>query len=258
MGVTINANGLSIVHKGSGGEANVASPDVCLTTVGVPVVPIPYENNAKSSDLAGGSTTVTADGGNSIALKGSTFSKSTGDADGDTKGVSSGTIEAEAKFTSASPSVIIEGIGVARLSDQMTMNEANTTCSGVQNPSVTVTEEEEGTYTVFVKARYPDGILLQDADFDITDASGALLTSGHFDSTGKSTVSGLKPGQIMIVVQESTKDFEPKKLRAPNPHFLAEIDDIEFLIALPRDNKPSGNQSALLHLLKVGEQWAKV
>ena len=238
MGVTINANGLSIVHKGSGGEANVASPDVCLTTVGVPVVPIPYENNAKSSDLAGGSTTVTADGGNSIALKGSTFSKSTGDADGDTKGISSGTIEAEAKFTSASPSVIIEGIGVARLSDQMTMNEANTTCSGVQNPSVTVTEEEEGTYTVFVKARYPDGILLQDANFTITDASGIPLISGHFDSTGKSIISGLKSGQIMIVVQESTKDFEPKTLRVTNPHFLAEIDDIGFF-----DSAAQGQQT---------------
>ncbi|NTJ38424.1 DUF4150 domain-containing protein [Vibrio vulnificus] len=51
MGVTVGANGLSIVHKGSGGEANATLPDVCLTTVGKPVVPIPYGNNAKSADL---------------------------------------------------------------------------------------------------------------------------------------------------------------------------------------------------------------
>lgn len=85
MPVTINANGLSIVHKGSGGEANATLPDVCLTTVGPAVVPIPYGNNAKSADLVDGTTTVTADGGNSIALKSSKFAKSTGDAGGDKK-----------------------------------------------------------------------------------------------------------------------------------------------------------------------------
>ncbi|EGU47266.1 hypothetical protein VITU9109_04422, partial [Vibrio tubiashii ATCC 19109] len=35
-------------------------------------------------------------------------------------GVSSGTIEAEAEFISASPTVKFEGKGVCRLSDQMT------------------------------------------------------------------------------------------------------------------------------------------
>ncbi|WP_218744777.1 DUF4150 domain-containing protein, partial [Vibrio parahaemolyticus] len=139
MGVTVGANGLSIVHKGSGGEANATLPDVCLTKVGKPIVPIPYGNNAKSADLAGGTTTISMDGGNSVAIKGSTFSKSTGDAGGDKKGVASGTIEAEAKFISASPTVKFEGKGVCRLSDQMTMNKANTMClSGAQNPSVSV------------------------------------------------------------------------------------------------------------------------
>ncbi|MBT0124618.1 DUF4150 domain-containing protein, partial [Vibrio campbellii] len=114
MASTIGANGLSIVHKGSGGEANASVPDVCLTKVGKPVVPIPYGNNAKSADLVDGSTSVTADGGNSIALQGSKFSKSTGDAAGDKKGVSSGTIEGEAQFVTSSPNVLIEGKGVAR------------------------------------------------------------------------------------------------------------------------------------------------
>ncbi|PML12232.1 hypothetical protein BCT83_21110, partial [Vibrio tasmaniensis] len=52
------------------------------------------------------------------AIKGSKFSASTGDAGGDKKGVSSGTIEAEAEFISASPTVKFEGVGVCRLSDQ--------------------------------------------------------------------------------------------------------------------------------------------
>ncbi|MGF1726519.1 hypothetical protein [Photobacterium nomapromontoriensis] len=49
MSVTINANGLSIVHKGSGGEASATLPDVCLTTQGNAVIPILYGNSAKSS-----------------------------------------------------------------------------------------------------------------------------------------------------------------------------------------------------------------
>ncbi|PTO76215.1 DUF4150 domain-containing protein [Vibrio splendidus] len=239
MAVTISANGLSVVHKGSGGEANATLPDVCLTTVGKPVVPIPYGNNAKSADLVEGTTTVTADGGNSIALKGSKFAKSTGDAGGDKKGVASGTIEAEAEFISASPSVIIEGKGVARLSDQMTMNKANTMClGGVQNPAVTVTEDEEGTYTVYIKARYPNGVLLKNADFDITDVSGGALSPSNFDNSGKSKVSGLKPGQIKILVKESTDEFITTPVRITNPHYLPDYNDDDFF-----DRSAQGQQT---------------
>ncbi|HFQ4903304.1 TPA: DUF4150 domain-containing protein [Vibrio vulnificus] len=239
MAVTISANGLSVVHKGSGGEANATLPDVCLTTVGNSVVPIPYGNNAKSADLVEGTTTVTADGGNSIALKSSKFAKSTGDAGGDKKGVASGTIESEAEFISASPNVIIEGKGVARLSDQMTMNKANTMClGGVQNPAVTVSEDEEGTYTVYVKARYPDGVLLKNADFDITDVSGGALSPGHFDDSGKSKVSGLKPGQIKILVKESTDEFIATPVRIPNPHYLPDYNDDDFF-----DRSAQGQQT---------------
>ncbi|HFQ5082783.1 TPA: DUF4150 domain-containing protein [Vibrio vulnificus] len=239
MAVTISANGLSVVHKGSGGEANATLPDVCLTTVGNSVVPIPYGNNAKSADLVEGTTTVTADGGNSIALKSSKFAKSTGDAGGDKKGVASGTIESEAEFISASPNVIIEGKGVARLSDQMTMNKANTMClGGVQNPAVTVSEDEEGTYTVYVKARYPDGVLLKNADFDITDVSGGALSPGHFDDSGKSKVSGLKPGQIKILVKESTDEFIATPVRITNPHYLHDYNDDDFF-----DRSAQGQQT---------------
>lgn len=141
--------------------------------VGKPIVPIPYGNNAKSADLAGGTTTISMDGGNSVAIKGSTFSKSTGDAGGDKKGVASGTIEAEAKFISASPTVKFEGKGVCRLSDQMTMNKANTMClGGAQNPSVSVTEADDGTFTIDIDYRYPDGDPVYKADFKIIDSTG--------------------------------------------------------------------------------------
>ncbi|EJG0023221.1 DUF4150 domain-containing protein [Vibrio parahaemolyticus] len=128
------------------------------------------------------------DGGSSVAVKGSTFSKSTGDAGGDKKGVASGTIEAEAKFISASPTVKFEGKGVCRLSDQMTMNKANTMClGGAQNPSVSVTEDQEGTYTVDLYLSYSDG--------------------------------GVAPGEFAIEYGEDSRDFMPNVPTKTNPNF---------------------------------------
>ncbi|NIY86244.1 PAAR-like domain-containing protein [Vibrio campbellii] len=229
MGVTVGANGLSVVHKGSGGEANATLPDVCLTKVGKPIVPIPYGNNAKSADLAGGTTTISMDGGNSVAIKGSTFSKSTGDAGGDKKGVASGTIEAEAKFISASPTVKFEGKGVCRLSDQMTMNKANTMClGGAQNPSVSVTEEQEGTYTLDIECRYPDGEPLANAKFKVFDGNNAEIGSGVLDSNGRSSVSSLPPGECYVVYEEDSRKYEAKTSRGLNGHKYEWSDDELF------------------------------
>lgn len=232
MAVTINANGLSIVHKGSGGEANATLPDVCLTTVGPAVVPIPYGNNAKSADLVDGTTTVSADGGNSIALKGSKFSKSTGDAGGDKKGVASGTIESEAEFISASPTVKIEGKGVARLSDQMTMNKANTMClGGVQNPSVSVTPDQEGTYSIDLQCRYPNGKPLSGASYKLKDTMGGVLAEGQLCSEGKATVEGLAPTEFTVEYGEHTDLFSVSTPRGKNLQCEILDDDFFFDIA---------------------------
>ncbi|MFW7523380.1 PAAR-like domain-containing protein [Vibrio ostreicida] len=228
MGVTVCANGLSVVHKGSGGEANATLPDVCLTTVGNAVVPIPYGNNAKSADLVDGTTTVFMDGGNSIAIKGSKFAVSTGDAGGDKKGIASGTIEAEAQFISASPTVSIEGKGVCRLSDQMTMNKGNTLClGGAQNPSVTVTEEAEGTYTVDLALRYSDGDPVQGAHYTVVDGRNTKF-EGHLDTKGKASISGLAPGVFSVEYGEDTRGFFPNEPILANPDFnpAASAEDI--------------------------------
>ncbi|EOI8051128.1 PAAR-like domain-containing protein, partial [Vibrio parahaemolyticus] len=187
--------------------------------VGKPIVPIPYGNNAKSADLAGGTTTISMDGGNSVAIKGSTFSKSTGDAGGDKKGVASGTIEAEAKFISASPTVKFEGKGVCRLSDQMTMNKANTMClGGAQNPSVSVTEDQEGTYTVDLYLSYSDGEPVQGATYTLKDQSGAVF-EGTLDNNGKASVGGVAPGEFAIEYGEDSRDFMPNVPTKTNPNF---------------------------------------
>ncbi|WP_432782916.1 PAAR-like domain-containing protein [Vibrio parahaemolyticus] len=232
MASTIGANGLSIVHKGSGGEANASVPDVCLTKVGKPVVPIPYGNNAKSADLVDGSTSVTADGGNSIALQGSKFSKSTGDAAGDKKGVSSGTIEGEAQFVTSSPNVLIEGKGVARQSDQMTMNNGNTMCFGVQNPSFSVEEDLEETFIMDVCVRHPNGQRLVNAPFKLCDEQGSTVYEATLDEKGRSDADPLKGGKVKLLVEESQDPFVVTPVRRENPrHVDSQSDDDFFNIA---------------------------
>src|SRR5262249_46298191 len=87
MAVTIKVNNLTLAHKGSDGLSIATLPDVCLT----PPVPValPYPNITFSKDLDKGTTTVSADGGNMIAIKGSEFSRSIGDEAGASGGVMS-------------------------------------------------------------------------------------------------------------------------------------------------------------------------
>ncbi|MFV8455443.1 toxin VasX [Vibrio owensii] len=228
MAATIGANGLSIVHKGSGGEATASVPDVCLTTVGKATKEIPYGNNAKSSDLIDGSTSVTADGGNSIALQGSKFSTSTGDEGGDKKGVSSGTINGEAQFVTSSPNVLIEGRGVARQSDQMTMNNGNTMCFGVQNPSVTVEEDLEETFIMDVCVRHPNGQRLVNAPFKLCDEQGSTVYEATLDEKGRSDADPLKGGKVKLLVEESQDPFVVTPVRRENPRHVDSPSDEDF------------------------------
>lgn len=139
MGVTINVNGLSLVHKGSGGVAMATVPDVCKTPSPGGPVPVPYPNIARSASLAKGSTTVKVDGGNSAANKGSEFSTSSGDEAGTLGGVKSGVNMKEATWLTYSMDVKIEGKNAARLTDKMLMNHGNTVClGGALNPVVAV------------------------------------------------------------------------------------------------------------------------
>src|SRR5271165_3908672 len=95
MTVTVNVNDLSISHKGSNGFSIATMPDVCKTPTPGGPVPMPYPNVARSSDLSDGTTTVQADGGNMIAIKGSHYSMSTGDEPGTVGGVTSNTFKKE-------------------------------------------------------------------------------------------------------------------------------------------------------------------
>jgi hypothetical protein len=135
--VTININGLSLVHRASGGVTTVTVPDVCLTPSPGGPVPIPYTNVAFSKDLSGGTATVSADGGNMCAISGSEFSLSNGDEAGTAGGVASGTFIKEAAWITYSFDVTLEGQGACRLTDKMFQNHNNAVdAGGTKNPPI--------------------------------------------------------------------------------------------------------------------------
>lgn len=129
--VKVNGSSNSLCHKASGWFAQSTLPDVCKTPSPGGPVPVPYPVIVSlSSDLANGSTTVKADGGNMIAIKGCEFSRCTGDEPGTAGGVTSSTNMKEAKFILYSFDVKIDGKNACRLQDKMQMNHGNTMCLG--------------------------------------------------------------------------------------------------------------------------------
>ena len=161
MSATVIVNGQTVVHKDSGGVLTTG-PDVCLTPVGSAVVPIPYTNVARSADTSQGSASVNMDG-NSIMLKGSVFSKSSGDEPGRCGGVSSGVTGGRAKFVNYSNDVFVDGKPVCRRLDPMVSN-----LSGAGNtppaPLLQANAEAEGAeaegYTLSITFVFKDPDIL--------------------------------------------------------------------------------------------------
>ncbi|TOP00494.1 hypothetical protein CGH27_20570, partial [Vibrio parahaemolyticus] len=106
----------------------------------------------------------------------------------------------------------------------MTMNKANTMClGGAQNPSVSVTEDQEGTYTVVVKVTYDDGEGFQ-APYKLTDALGSVF-EGILDTKGSATISGISKGIFEIEYGEDIRDFKPdEKYINENPFYKNSFD----------------------------------
>ncbi|VAW57133.1 hypothetical protein MNBD_GAMMA07-1809 [hydrothermal vent metagenome] len=123
MAQTTFANGRGIVHKGSGGSSTVF-PDICLTRVGAPIIPIPYVNTGYSSDTAKGPKTVKTDG-EMLMVKTAIYTKSTGDEPGTKKGIFSGTVADECEFMMYSFDVMCEGKNMCRLGDPLFHNKKN-------------------------------------------------------------------------------------------------------------------------------------
>lgn len=128
MPVTVKVNGVanSLVHKGSNGISTATIPDVCKTPTPGGPVPMPYPNVSQSATLAKGTTTVKADGGMMIAIKGSEFSMSNGDEPGTVGGVKSSTFIKESTWILYSFDVKMDGKNACRLSDKKFQNHENT------------------------------------------------------------------------------------------------------------------------------------
>jgi hypothetical protein len=125
---TVSVNKQMLSHKAAMGIAAATVPDVCKTPSPGGPVPIPYPNIAKSDSLDKGTKTVTADGGNMCANKGSEYSMSNGDEAGTAGGVKSSTFIKEAKWILYSMDVKLEGNNACRNIDKMTNNHENTVC----------------------------------------------------------------------------------------------------------------------------------
>ncbi|WNG51566.1 DUF4150 domain-containing protein [Archangium minus] len=124
MPVTVAVNAPeTVVHKGSMGVVQTQM-DVCKTPSPGGPVPVPYPNMALSSQVSGGSKSVTVEG-NSILLKGSCINMSSGDEAGSAGGVASGCIKGKAEPVLYSFDVKVEGKNVVRRSDPMTQNKGN-------------------------------------------------------------------------------------------------------------------------------------
>ncbi len=105
----------------------------------------------------------------------------------------------------------------------MTMNKANTMClGGAQNPSVSVTEDQEGTYTVDLFLSYSDGEPVQGATYKLVDQTGASF-EGTLDNAGKASVSGVAPGEFNIDYGEDSREFMPNIPTKTNPNANAQL-----------------------------------
>ena len=241
--ITIEVNGLSLVHEGSGGVSTSTLPDVCLTPP--TEAPVAYVNVARSIDLAAGSAMVRADGGHRIAISGSRFARSTGGEPGASGGVISGVSGKDATFLSYSFDVAIEGQGACRLTDKMLHNRGNTIdCAGVaqgparaaraasastgkkkgkghatDNHELTVKVIDEKTKQPIEKAR----IQIQGPD-DVVAASDAAgqhvfekLGRGHFEIA---VTHGCYPHQKSRIVVSQKKQTRTVRL---DPRSLKEV-----------------------------------
>ncbi|WP_211674824.1 hypothetical protein [Moritella sp. 5] len=89
---------------------------------------------------------------------------------------------------------------------------------GAQNPSVIVTADEEGTYTVDLFLSYADGDPVQGATYSLVDQAGAAF-EGSLGNDGKVAVGGVAPGAFTIEYGEDSREFKPNEPTKVNPKF---------------------------------------
>ncbi|MCP3925180.1 MAG: DUF4150 domain-containing protein [Desulfobacterales bacterium] len=213
MPATVFVNGLALCHAGSAGIATASMPDVCLTPAPpAPPIPIPYPNIAKDEDLVDGSATVSADGGNSIAMDGCKIAQSTGDEGGAVGGVSSGVTKGEAVFITFSPDVTVEGAAVCRHTDKLTMNMENTMCTAgivIAPGGAPATEQDTAEDTFSMELELLDEMQnpIAGAQYQVKKEDDTVVAEGTLDDNGYALVENLEKGKYYATYPEY-KDME--------------------------------------------------
>jgi len=217
LGSSVLTNKQGWSHKGSDATATNTAPDICLTQVGSAVVPIPYPNIAKSSDLQGGSKTVKVDG-HSAAIDGCSYSKSSGDEAGNRKGVISGAQGDKAEFANYSFNIKCEGKGVCRNTDLVSMNNRNTigmnSDSSMEPPAPKEPPPPKDTIRIKV---------VEHISWDNYDKKARRFQLGHEENksvAGRKFKIKLPDGSI---VEKTTDDKGMIELTGQDPHGRFEI-----------------------------------
>jgi hypothetical protein len=218
MPVTVKVNGVanSLVHKGSSGVSVATIPDVCKTPSPGGPIPIPYPNISQSITLAKGTTTVKADGGMMIAVKGSEFSLSNGDEPGVAGGVVSSTFIKESTWILYSFDVKMDGKNACRLMDKKFQNHQNTVdLAGVLQPPTPIIAVPPHVQLGTLKVKVLNVC-------DDTPIESAVVTCGHrSQSTGKS-------GEVAFDKLPPAEHGAGATVRFPD------LDYISFVVHYPR------------------------
>jgi len=219
--VTVKVNGTSnsLVHKGSNGISMATIPDVCKTPSPGGPVPIPYPNISQSATLDKGTTTVKADGGMMIAIKGSEFSLSNGDEAGVAGGVKSSTNMKESTWILYSFDVKMDGANACRLSDKKFQNHENTVDLGgeTQAPAAVIMLDcgECGSYSelqkkaaapLYERDHVPSKAALREGAFNRAKGAGINLDQDQRDCIAKKVEAR---GITVAIPKSSHRNFSP-------------------------------------------------
>lgn len=222
MPATVIVNGQTVVHKDSGGILTTG-PDVCLTPMGNSVVPIPYSNTATSADTSQGSASVAMDG-NPIMLKGSVFSKSTGDEPGKNGGISSGVTKGKAKFVNFSNDVFVDGKPACRRLDPMVSNlsaAGNTPPAPLQQGTVAAKGKDAEGHTLTVSFVFKNpNVITGRAKQPLIDLPFSIKGAESFSGDSKDLYTGKRLKLSLqgdFTWEFSPRDLENKPLLPPVP-----------------------------------------
>ena len=207
--VTVSANGLSVVHKGSKGKVVSTIPDICCIPGPNGKIPIPFNSKGKSKDLQVGTVSVQMHS-QSVAVMGSYLSKCKGDKKGKLGGIISGNTQGKCFFFSFSPNVRMEMRPVVRKTDRSFMNDFNTVCmGGVDQKDVKKIKKKKSTIEIELLDEFDNPIAEEDFVVKFSDGKEK---SGKTDAEGLAKIENAPEGSYQVRFPNRELDACKKKI----------------------------------------------